>query len=102
MSNEYRTIDLLNGGKGIAIGKVATEEGLDCDLNAFFQKELYVNLDFNPIEGMNIANGTVGEINLELSVDPSADAGTNAISGGDKILFNKIRAYGWFDDVIEV
>lgn len=101
MSSEYRLIDLLDGGKGLALGKVAEAEGIDCDLDAFFQKDVYVNLDFNPIEDMDAVDGTIGEINLKLNVDAGANAGTDAIYGGDRLLFNKIRAYGWFNDVIE-
>lgn len=35
------TMDLLSGGKGIAIGKPANKEGFECDFPAYFNKSVY-------------------------------------------------------------
>ncbi len=38
LSTGYATMDLLKGGKGIALGKSATREGLDCAMPAYFSQ----------------------------------------------------------------
>lgn len=55
----YTTVDYKSGGKGIAFGKVAEKEGFECDIPAYFNKEVnfggeltweskrYDNTDFN-------------------------------------------------------
>ena len=46
-------------------------------------------------------NEGVGQMYLDLNIDDNASATTDATSGDDMNLFNKIRAFGWYDDVIE-
>ena len=36
----FTLVDYRKGGKGIAFGKVAEEDGLDCNLSAFFRKPI--------------------------------------------------------------
>lgn len=46
-------------------------------------------------------NEGVGQMYLDLNIDDGASATTDATSGDDMNLFNEIRAFGWYDDVIE-
>ena len=39
----FTLVDYRKGGKGIAFGKVAEEDGLDCNLSAFFRKPINFN-----------------------------------------------------------
>lgn len=41
----FFTIDLLNGGKGIAFGKAATNEGFECDMDAQFDRNVDITGD---------------------------------------------------------
>lgn len=38
LSTGYATLDLLQGGKGLALGKSATREGFDCAMSAWFAR----------------------------------------------------------------
>lgn len=40
LASEFYTIDFLAGGKGIAFGQPATEEGFHCSMNAIFNGEI--------------------------------------------------------------
>ena len=42
----------------------------------------------------------VGRMMIDFNVDENASATTDATSGDDMILFNTIKALGWYDDVI--
>ena len=97
----YRLLDLLNGGRGIALGKIAEQEGLDNNLDSIFRNNVFVDLDFDSGADYIPADGLVGDINLELIIDSEANAYTDARLGEDKNLFNVIRHCGWYDDVIE-
>ena len=46
-------------------------------------------------------NEGVGQMYLDLNIDDGASATTDATSGDDMNLFNEIRAFGWYDDVIK-
>ena len=98
---EYRLLDLLNGGRGVALGKVADQEGLDSNIDSTFRQNVYVDLDFDSSADYVSSDGLIGDISLELVVDSAASKTTDAILGEDKVLFNVIRRNGWYDDVIE-
>lgn len=51
------TIDFLSGGKGVAIGKPASKEGLEVDMTSTFNKDVYFNSGIYDKYGIAINNG---------------------------------------------
>lgn len=51
------TIDFLSGGKGVAIGKPASKEGLEVDMTSTFNKASYFNSSIYDRFGIDVANG---------------------------------------------
>jgi surface protein len=43
--NAYRLLDFLSGGKGIALGKVSDQTGLDDAFETIFRNDLYLEID---------------------------------------------------------
>lgn len=97
----YRLLDFLDGGRGVALGKVADQEGLDSNIDSTFRQKVFLDLDFDSSADYIPSDGLVGDVNLELIVDSGANINTDAVLGEDKTLFNIIRHCGWYNDVIE-
>lgn len=76
LSQAFFTMEFLNGGKGVTIGKPATNEGFEVAMESVFEDDVTFNTD------------------ILLEID------TSAASGVDHDLYEAIVALGWENDVL--